>query len=105
MYANIHPDKNDVVWGVLYRCTPKTLDQLDTYEGVAGGHYYRATVTVEADGNRLQEAITYIAGAQFITKPGRPYAEYLERILAGARAHQLPEDYIDRLKALASNAA
>jgi cation transport regulator ChaC len=101
VYANVHPDSAEVVWGVLYRCAPRTLDELDVYEGVAGGHYHRAMVTVEPEGAPPQEATTYVAGVQFVTKPGRPSAPYLARILAGASAHELPEDYIARIKALA----
>jgi gamma-glutamylcyclotransferase len=105
VFANIEPIHEAVVWGVLYRCTPAALDLLDKCEGVATGNYYRATVTVEPDDAPPQEAITYIAGPHFVTSERHPTAKYLAHILTGAKVHQVPEEYIGQIRALAGNAA
>ena len=105
VYANIEPRPGAVTWGVLYRCSPQTLERLDEWEGVKGGHYRRAPVAVQPRGGASQEAVTYIAGERFITKPRKPSAGYLARILDGAREHDLPIDYINTIDRIAHNAA
>jgi gamma-glutamylcyclotransferase len=40
-YANIVGHETEEVWGVIYRCNPHALSQMDDYEGVCGGHYCR----------------------------------------------------------------
>lgn len=98
--ANIVPQVGDEVWGVLYRCTPAALSEMDHYEGVAEGHYDRALVTVLLEDGQQVEAITYVAGQGFICSEGLPRKDYLERIVRGARDYGLPEDYVRRIARL-----
>jgi gamma-glutamylcyclotransferase (GGCT)/AIG2-like uncharacterized protein YtfP len=97
--ANIVPDKTSEVWGVVYRCDPAGLQRMDHSEGVAGGHYKRTRIFVQAESDEKLEAISYIAETDFIRSSLLPSGEYLERIVRGARHHQLPEDYIRQVEA------
>jgi gamma-glutamylcyclotransferase len=96
--ANITPDASRVVWGVAYLCSPKALTEMDAYEGVAGGHYHRKNVQVRCESGELLEAVTYVAGEQFVRSAIPPTSEYLHRIVSGARNHGLPEDYIKEVQ-------
>jgi AIG2-like family len=74
---------------------------MDGYEGVASGHYERIQVVVEKDTGETAQAITYIAGEDFVCEPGKPSDEYLGKIVSGARHHALPEEYIRMIEDLA----
>jgi cation transport regulator ChaC len=102
VYANIVPDTDGVVSGVVYRCTAEVLDELDRYEGVAEGHYERLQVEVMTDDGETVTAVAYIAGKNQVCKEGRPARDYLRLILEGARANRLPPDYVARLEELAA---
>ena len=54
------------------------------------------------DNDSNVEAITYVAMAKNVVKDSRPSQEYLERIVTGSRQHGLPEEYIERIKQMAS---
>jgi gamma-glutamylcyclotransferase (GGCT)/AIG2-like uncharacterized protein YtfP len=101
VYANIAPDDAAEVWGVIYLCNLKAIQEMDRYEGVAGGNYERILVTVEKESGEKVEAITYVAGGAFVCNPGNPSVEYLERIVSGARHHSLPDQYVRMIKSLA----
>jgi cation transport regulator ChaC len=101
IFANIVPDEAAEVWGVAYLCNPQAIEKMDRREGVARGDYEHKQVTVTTDGGKSLNALTYVAGADFICEPGSPQAGYLSKIINGARQHQLPEDYIARIERLA----
>lgn len=101
IYANIIPDDNARVWGVIYLCDPKAIEEMDRYEGVSSGHYERVLVVVTNDSGQSIEAIAYIAGEDFLCDPGKPKAVYLKKIVTGARYHELPEAYIKSIELLA----
>ena len=93
------------LWGYLYDLDADDLAALDGYEGWHGtGHsenaYERETVTVDLvrpdDGSvpRRVRALAYVARP---TEPAAPSRRYLDAILAGARRHRLPEEYIAAL--------
>lgn len=97
----------DSVWGVIYELTEADLAALDRYEHfVAPGDqhnlYDRETVSVQLvradDGSfaRRLRAWTYLARS---ANPSPPSRRYLDTILAGARHHKLPDDYVARLAA------
>ena len=92
--ATIRPAPGGVVHGTLNELGSRGLDVLDSYEGVAGGHYRRLDVSVFADG-RAVIATTYIAVADPV--PGlRPTTAYLAHLLAGRDL--LPPVYWEGLK-------
>ncbi|MDP1534437.1 MAG: gamma-glutamylcyclotransferase [Rubrivivax sp.] len=84
------------VFGTLNLLPPGGLDELDTHEGVADGHYERRTVpVVRTDSGETIEAITYVA--QLEDNGLKPTREYLGHLLKGGDL--LPGDYLQRLKA------
>jgi gamma-glutamylcyclotransferase len=90
--ANLHPDPEAEVWGVLYRITRRDLMRLDSTEGVPGRGYRHIAITVEDADNRLVPAIAYMAQGKDVD--GRPSLRYITLLRDGARAHGLPETYI-----------
>ena len=96
--ANISPDPDGEVWGVLYLITRAAMVHLDSTEGVPGRRYRHLGVEAEdIDGNRIS-AFTYIADGK--EKDGRPSLRYITLLRDGARAHGLPDQYIRFLDAV-----
>ncbi len=96
--ANISPDPEKEVWGVLYRITRADLVHLDSTEGVPGRRYRHLWAEAEdMDGNRLS-AVTYIAEGK--ETDGRPSLRYITLLREGARAHGLPEHWLKHLDAV-----
>ena len=93
VFANIQsPGKG--VHGVVYRCSPEALTRLDGYER----GYERRRVFVTAENGERLEAFTYVAEPPNVVDGRRPAAEYLRRIVTGARQHGLPESYIREIE-------
>jgi gamma-glutamylcyclotransferase len=90
--ANICPDPQAEVWGVLYRITQRDLVHLDLTEGVPGCRYRHLSVEAEdSDGKRVR-AVTYVADGNEVD--GNPSLRYITLLRDGARAHGLPEHWI-----------
>ena len=98
VYANIMACPGDHVIGVVYRCKPSTVETMSGFEG----GYERKTIVVVIDDNVGVEAITYVAMKKNVVNDARPSDEYLTRIVNGATEHGLPQDYIEKIKLLAS---
>jgi cation transport regulator ChaC len=90
--ANLHPDPDAEVWGVLYRITRRELLRLDLTEGVPGRGYQHIEIEAEDRDGRVVRAITYMARGKEVD--GKPSLRYITLIRDGARAHGLPENYI-----------
>ena len=96
--ANIRPAPGQSVEGVLYKINESAFRNLDRFEG-APVHYRRIEVSVrDADGG------TILAQAFIATKVEKglhPAAHYLKTILDGAAEHNLPAEYVARIRASA----
>jgi cation transport regulator ChaC len=96
--ANVGPRPGEVVWGAAYRLAAAAADRLDRTEGVHRGFYQRLPVELRAfDGGSLS-AFTYASTRGVAGR--KPSRRYLGLILAGARLHGLPDDWVARLRAL-----
>lgn len=96
--ANVVPDADALVWGVAYAITAEELDRLDQTEGVQYRIYERIGVGVVTAEETPISALAYQSS---IAMPGRkPSARYLGLLLAGAREHGLPADYIRYLESI-----
>ena len=93
--ANISPDPDAEVWGVLYRITRADLLHLDSTEGVPGRRYRHLWVEAEDIGGKALRAVTYIADGK--ETDGNPSLRYITLLREGARAHGLPERYLEIL--------
>ena len=96
--ANVAPREGDHVWGASYLLSHADAERLDRTEGVHRGAYVRLAVEVRDVAGSAIRAFTYHStrGASG-RKPSR---RYLGLILAGARHHGLPAEYVERLRAL-----
>lgn len=96
--ANVTMLESDHVWGALYRLTHPEADRLDLSEGVQHGAYQRLAVQTRAfDGEAIRAFTYHSTRGQSGRKPSR---RYLGLLLAGARHHGLPADYVARLRAV-----
>ena len=97
--GSIVRDRKEVVWGLVFRITPKDLESLDGYEGVSAGAYRRERLGVTARNGKKCAAWTYLAVPQE-TPPNNyaPSKEYLALFIRGARYFKLPSAYIQELK-------
>jgi gamma-glutamylcyclotransferase (GGCT)/AIG2-like uncharacterized protein YtfP len=90
--ANLSPDPDAEIWGVLYRISRADLLHLDYTEGVPGWRYRHLWVEAEdLKGDQLQ-AVTYIADGK--KTDGNPSLRYITLLREGARVHGLPEHYL-----------
>jgi cation transport regulator ChaC len=90
--ANICPDADQVVWGVLYKITRRDMLRLDSTEGVPGRRYQPTWLVAEdMDGSSLT-AIAYVATGKEVD--GNPSPRYIALLREGARNHGLPEHWI-----------
>jgi hypothetical protein len=88
-------DAADVVWGVLARISLADRIKLDMIEGVGAG--YDVAVGDIETGTGIIQAQFYSATA--IDAVLEPYDWYKTLVIAGAREHGLPADYIAALSA------
>lgn len=80
-YANIVPDKNEVVEGVLYEIPRSDLPILDRYEGYPE-HYDRIVEEIRFGfGLQKVKAVIYIAQPTKVRKGLYPSREYLNHLL------------------------
>lgn len=88
-YASVVPERDAVVYGVLWSVTPADERRLDAYEEIATGLYRRAYLGVEpvVAPDRRVSALVYLAADASL---GRPRPDYLAPILAAAQSHGFP---------------
>ncbi len=96
-FANIC-NSGDGVIGVIYRFCPADFKMLDRYEQ---GYQRQAIKVTDMNGEKLS-AVAYVMRADTAASIGRPTADYLQRIVQGAKSHGLPETYITELLAIAA---
>ena len=98
--ANILPSPGDCVWGVVW--TISDVAPLDAQEV----HYRPIQVTVErvdAPEELLCRSYTQLEKVFQITPDGIPSLGYKNVMLAGAREHELPPDYVQQLEQVPDN--
>lgn len=83
------------VWGVVFRIAPAQKRDLDRAEGLGHGYDEARLRVVEPDGT-AHHAWVYRASPAAIDPTAIPFAWYRDLVLAGAREHGLPDDYIAR---------
>lgn len=91
-YANVCPQKDSVVEGVVYEVEKGSLKELDKYERVPD-QYYRTKIKIKVKNKRL-ECDIYIASS--IDDSLKPVKWYLQFLLNGKK--YLSKDYLKFLK-------
>ncbi len=94
--ANISPDENAEVWGVLYLITRRDMVWLNATEGIPGWRYRPIWFDAEDQTGSPLPVFTYIAGG--LKKDGNPSERYITLLRDGARTHGLPEQWINHLE-------
>ena len=94
--GTVLPARGDVVWGALWELTDEDEEALDRYEGVAVGAYTKERVDLDAEAKKVN-ALVYIATD---ARPKDPSARYVDALVRGAQAFSLPDDYVERLRAM-----
>ena len=93
--ANLSPEAEAEVWGVLYKVTCRDLLRLDSTEGVPGRGYQPQWFEAEDRDGRKLPAVAYIAPGNEID--GTPSLRYLTLLREGARANGLPGHWLQFL--------
>ncbi|MDW8404339.1 gamma-glutamylcyclotransferase family protein [Chloroflexus sp.] len=94
--ANLTASLGDTTWGVLYEVDAQDLNKLDKIEG----GYQRISVQIcKPDGEKVTAA-TYVSTD--VVDNQTAYEWYKNMVIAGAREHGLPQDYIAYLEGFPS---
>ena len=94
--ANISPDEDAEVWGVLYLITRRDMIWLNATEGIPGWRYRPIWLDAEGPTGGPLPVFTYIADG--LEKDGNPSERYITLLRDGARAHGLPQTWISYLE-------
>jgi gamma-glutamylcyclotransferase (GGCT)/AIG2-like uncharacterized protein YtfP len=94
-YATVIPHPGQTVHGLVWAISQSHSLSLDRHESVPH-HYVRQTLAISAADGLLRDMLIYVA---VNASPGAPRPGYLEKILAAARHHHLPEPYVQSLAA------
>ena len=93
--ASIVDEAGHSVTGLLWRISRADEKRLDSFEGVASGHYAKRVASVRQDDGTTADALMYVASSN---KPGTPRPGYMEKIVQAARDHKHPAPSIEELK-------
>ena len=85
------------IYGLIYELSADEFDQLDRISGVDRGYYKRVGFIASTPTGTGIDVFTYIIPNS--AGPFHPTAAYVRPILAGARALELPADYVAELEA------
>lgn len=95
--ASVGPCAGGCVWGVVYQLTAAEADRLDRTEGIPHGAYARGDVEPRTLAGEPLRAFTYVSSRGVTGR--KPSRRYLGLLLAGARHHGLPDEWVARLRA------
>jgi cation transport regulator ChaC len=93
--ANLRHEPGELVCGVAWQISASDASRLDRSEGVHRGYYLRRQVGLWSDDADAFEGFTYVSRHGHAGR--KPSARYLGLLLAGARHHALPEEWIRHL--------
>ncbi len=97
--ANVQNSPGNTVFGLLYRLPESALKTLDRFEGVPT-HYRRIETRVtllDGDGQKIDASVYIAAKPKKGLKPDRLY---MQKLIEGATEHNLPAEYIEKLKSV-----
>jgi hypothetical protein len=95
-FATLARDPKAVAPGVLWELGFGDLAALDRYEGVAQGAYEKILLPVLRDAGGSSRALVYIGRPD--KSLGRAPADYMDKIVAAAKTHDLPRDHVAFLR-------
>lgn len=86
-------DDDSACIGVLFSFDPAERADLDLAEGAGKGYDAKVVTVINSQGRR-RKALTYLASPDAIDDTLKPYSWYKDHVLAGAKEHSLPPDYV-----------
>ena len=98
--ADVIPDEQSSVWGVIYQIDERDIGNLDKCEGFDPNRqrnaYFRKEIHVHQKGNLNKPVLTtiYIVQNKSFDEGLKPNRIYKDLIVNGARFWHLPDDYI-----------
>jgi len=92
--ATVVTEPSGEVYGILWSISEADERSLDKYEGVESGTYLKSTVRIETATEKSAWALTYIASD---STPGCPRDGYVDKLVAAAEQHGLPDKYVEEL--------
>jgi len=105
-FATAVPVPGQNLWGVLYELSYMDAQRLDAWQDArldGAGSYFHYPARVYGPDGAEHVALLYKKDVQ--GPPAMPSREYLARIVEGAAARGLPEDYVAALRGMASKPA
>lgn len=91
------------IYGVVFQIDENEIKALDAFEGRGSGYERIDDFRVETEiGAEFLIVSTYIAASEHLDSLLQPYDWYLDLIVAGAEQAELPETYIQMLRATAA---
>ncbi len=97
VFANIEPEKDGIVEGILYDVSEADILKLDQFEKFPD-HYKKIWIDVYLNNSTSDKAITYIAQSERIQNGLKPSREYMAHLLKGCDC--LSEDYCNKLRSI-----
>ena len=99
-YATVLPDAKGGVWGGYWKVDGGHLDELDRYEGVPQGCYYRLEKEISILARETGQGDRQTGWVYFSTETetGMPRPGYMEGVIEGARDCGLPVEYLPILQ-------
>ena len=91
-YASVKPSPNAFVLGEVFALSEQDIEYLDICENVPEGMYDKYILRIQTE-EGLFDCLVYIASDNDM---GKPQVEYIERINAGIKSANLPEDYVEQ---------
>lgn len=98
-FANVIPDENSIVEGVVYELYPIAISKLDKFEGYPK-HYIRGPLTLQI-GRKKEDAIVYIAKQEWVVDDElKTTEEYKGYLLEGKEflSDEYYENVIEKIK-------
>lgn len=83
-----------VVYGAIWHLETSDEKRLDVYEGVADDFYRKRTLPVIFEEGQVR-ALVYLATDE--RRGDRARSGYVEKIVAAAREHDFPKEYLEAL--------
>lgn len=91
------------VFGVVFDLNESELPELDRFEGAGKGYDRKGDFSVRIAGSQEPfSVVTYAASPSYIDINLKPFDWYLNLVVAGARQHALPPEYVSTLEAAPS---
>ncbi len=92
--GNIRKTNNSTVHGIIYEIKAEEKVALDRIEGAG---YEDVSLQIPV-GSELIKVFTYIAKENHIDHSLNPYTWYKNLVIAGAKEHNLPQEYINEIQ-------